>query len=151
MAIHRHARFAFTAPNSTPILPIESDFSSQDIFCRSILLIEDVIQESMLTPETYFMSVRALGDSIRERRLSPVELTEGYLERGRTIGGRLNAFVMLTSELALRQARQAEEEIAAGKYRGPLHGVPYAVKDLVTVKGYPTTWGAVPYAHQSFD
>jgi aspartyl-tRNA(Asn)/glutamyl-tRNA(Gln) amidotransferase subunit A len=105
----------------------------------------------MLTPETYFMSVRALGDSIRERRLSPVELTEGYLERGRTIGGRLNAFVMLTSELALRQARQAEEEIAAGKYRGPLHGVPYAVKDLVTVKGYPTTWGAVPYAHQSFD
>src|SRR5258705_5967720 len=105
----------------------------------------------MLMPETYFMSVRALGEAIRGRQLSPVELTEGYLERGRTIGVRLNAFVMLTSELALRQARQAEEEIAAGKYRGPLHGVPYAVKDLVTVKGYPTTWGAAPYAHQSFD
>jgi aspartyl-tRNA(Asn)/glutamyl-tRNA(Gln) amidotransferase subunit A len=105
----------------------------------------------MLTPDTYFMSVRALGDAIRERRISPVELTEGYLERGRTIGGKLNAFVTLTSELALQQARQAETEIAAGKYRGPLHGVPYAVKDLVTVQGYPTTWGAVPYAHQSFD
>jgi aspartyl-tRNA(Asn)/glutamyl-tRNA(Gln) amidotransferase subunit A len=105
----------------------------------------------MLTPDTYFMSVRALGDAIRERQISPVELTEGYLERGRTIGGKLNAFVTLTSELALRQARQAEAEISAGKYRGPLHGVPYAVKDLVTVKGYPTTWGAVPYAHQSFD
>jgi aspartyl-tRNA(Asn)/glutamyl-tRNA(Gln) amidotransferase subunit A len=105
----------------------------------------------MLTPDTYFMSVRRLGEAIRERRISPVELTEGYLERCRTIGGRLNAFVTLTPDLALQQAREAEAEIKAGKYRGPLHGVPYAVKDLVAVKNYPTTWGAVPYAHQSFD
>lgn len=97
------------------------------------------------------MSVRALGEAIRERRISPVELTEGYLERCRTLGKRLNAFVTLTPELALRQAKDAEAEITAGNYRGPLHGVPYAVKDLVTVKGYPTTWGAVPYARQSFD
>jgi aspartyl-tRNA(Asn)/glutamyl-tRNA(Gln) amidotransferase subunit A len=105
----------------------------------------------MLPQESYFMSVRTLGDAIRKGRISPVELTEGYLERGGTIGTRLNAFVTLTPELALRQARQAEDEIKAGKYRGPLHGVPYAVKDLVAVKGYSTTWGAVPYAHQSFD
>src|SRR5580698_5851358 len=105
----------------------------------------------MLTPDTYFMSVRTLGDAIRERRISPVELTERYLERCRTLGKRLNAFVTLTPELALRQANDAEAEIRAGKYRGPLHGIPYAVKDLVAVKGYPTTWGAVPYAHQSFD
>lgn len=105
----------------------------------------------MLTQDTYFMSVRALGEAIRTKRISPVELTEGYLERCRTIGKRLNAFVTLTPELALRQARDAEAEIKAGKYRGPLHGVPYAVKDLVAVKDYPTTWGAVPYAHQSFD
>jgi aspartyl-tRNA(Asn)/glutamyl-tRNA(Gln) amidotransferase subunit A len=105
----------------------------------------------LIPRETYFLSVRALGDAIREGHLSPVELAEGYLERCRTIGARLNAFVTLTEDLALRQARQAESEIKAGRYRGPLHGVPYAVKDLVTVKGYPTTWGAVPYAHQSFD
>jgi aspartyl-tRNA(Asn)/glutamyl-tRNA(Gln) amidotransferase subunit A len=105
----------------------------------------------MPTPDPYFLSVRALGEAIRERRISPVELTEGYFERCRTIGKRLNAFVMLTSELALSQARDAEAEIKAGKYRGPLHGVPYAVKDLVAVKGYPTTWGAIPYAKQSFD
>jgi aspartyl-tRNA(Asn)/glutamyl-tRNA(Gln) amidotransferase subunit A len=105
----------------------------------------------MPTQDIYFMSVRALGEAIRERRISPVELTEGYLERCRTVGKRLNAFVTLTPELALRQANDAEAEIRAGKYRGPLHGVPYAVKDLVTVKGYPTTWGAVPYARQSFD
>src|SRR5580698_11476151 len=105
----------------------------------------------MLSEDTYFWSIRVLGEAIREGRVSPVELTEGYLERCRTIGSRLNAFATLTPELALRQAREAEAEIKAGKYRGPLHGVPYAVKDLVTVKGYPTTWGAVPYAHQSFD
>jgi aspartyl-tRNA(Asn)/glutamyl-tRNA(Gln) amidotransferase subunit A len=83
--------------------------------------------------------------------MSSVELTEGFLERGRTIGVRLNAFATLTPDLALRQAKQADEEIKAGHYRGPLHGIPYAVKDLVAVKGYPTTWGAVPYAHQTFD
>src|SRR5215813_7758276 len=105
----------------------------------------------MLPQETYFKSVRALGDAIREGQISPVELTEGYLERCRTIGPRLNAIATLTPDLALSQAKQAETEIKAGKYRGPLHGVPYAVKDLVTVKGYPTTWGAVPYARQSFD
>jgi len=105
----------------------------------------------MLTPDTFFKSVRFLGEAIRERRMSSVELTEGFLERGRTISARLNAFVTLTPELALQQARRADEEIKAGHYRGPLHGVPYAVKDLVAVKGYPTTWGAVPYAHQSFD
>ena len=74
----------------------------------------------MLTQDTFFMSVRALGEAIRDRRISPVELTEGYLERCRTIGKRLNAFVTLTPELALRQARDAESEIKAGKYRGPL-------------------------------
>ncbi len=105
----------------------------------------------MLTQETYFMPARRLGELIRAGQLSPVELTQGYLERCRTIGKKLNAFVTLTPDLALRQAAQAEAEIKAGNYRGPLHGVPYAVKDLVTVKGYPTTWGAVPYAHQSFD
>ncbi len=104
----------------------------------------------MLPRESYFMSVRTLGDAIREGRISPVELAESCLERGRTIGTRLNAFVTLTPDLALRQARQAEDEIKAGKYRGPLHGVPYAVKDLLAVEGYPTTWGAVPYAHQRF-
>jgi aspartyl-tRNA(Asn)/glutamyl-tRNA(Gln) amidotransferase subunit A len=105
----------------------------------------------MLSQDTYFMPVRALGDAIREARISPVELAEGYLDRAQTIGSRLNAFVTLTPELALQQARQAEAEIKAGNYRGPLHGVPYAAKDLVAVKGYPTTWGAVPYAHQTFD
>ncbi|PYU78009.1 MAG: amidase, partial [Acidobacteria bacterium] len=105
----------------------------------------------MLSEETLFLSLRELGDRIRARQLSPVELTESYLARSSELGLKLNAYACLTRELALRQANTAEKEIAAGHYRGPLHGVPYAVKDLVAVEGYPTTWGARPYATQRLD
>lgn len=105
----------------------------------------------MLSEDILFLSVTELSQRIRARKLSPVELTESYLERSRSIGPKLNAYVTLTPELALKQAHAAEKEIAAGKYRGPLHGIPYAAKDLLAVKGYPTTWGARPYADQRFD
>lgn len=105
----------------------------------------------MLSEDILYLSVGELGRRIRERRLSPVQLAESYLDRSRTIGARLNAYVTLTTDLALKQAHAAEKEIAAGKYRGPLHGIPYAAKDLLAVKDYPTTWGARPYANQRFD
>jgi Asp-tRNA(Asn)/Glu-tRNA(Gln) amidotransferase A subunit family amidase len=105
----------------------------------------------LLHEDTFFLPVRELGEQIRSRKLSPIKLAEGYLERGATIGPKLNAFATQTRELALEQARAAEKEIAAGRYRGPLHGVPYAAKDLVAVPGYPTTWGAPPFANQQFD
>src|SRR5204862_3793906 len=88
---------------------------------------------------------------IHAHKLSPVELTEAYLKRSETIGTRLNAYAILTRERAFREAREAEHEIGAGKIRGPLHGIPYAAKDLLAAKGYPTTWGAKPYAGQKFD
>src|SRR4051794_1328431 len=97
------------------------------------------------------MSVRELGEHIRRREISPVEVAETFLERGERIGSKLNAYATLTRERALAEAREAEKEIAAGKYRGPLHGIPYAAKDLLAAKGYPTTWGARPYANQRFD
>src|SRR6476620_1250902 len=105
----------------------------------------------MLTEDVLFLSVTELSKRIRAQQLSPVALTESYLERSRTIGARMNAYATLTPELALQQARAAEKEIAAGRYRGPLHGVPYAAKDLLAVKGYPTGWGARPYSGQRFD
>lgn len=74
-----------------------------------------------------------------------------YLERLKRYGPQLECVVTLTEELALRQARRADREIAAGKYRGPLHGIPYGAKDLLAVKGIPTTWGAAPYTNQVFD
>ena len=105
----------------------------------------------MLSEDILYLSVRELGERLRSRNLSPVELAESYLKRSESIGSKLNAYATVTRELALREARQAENEIRAGKYRGPLHGIPYAAKDLLAVKGYPTTWGARPYANQKFD
>lgn len=101
--------------------------------------------------DLYFSSIRSLGQALREGKVTSVDLTQGFLERARTIGTKLNAFVTITEDLAMEQAHQADAEIASGKFRSPLHGIPYALKDLVAVKGYPTTWGAVPYAHQRFD
>jgi len=105
----------------------------------------------MLDPGTFFLPVRELGARIRDRRLSPVELTGACLDRLERLGGRYHAVVSLMRAPALREARAAEQEIRSGKYRGPLHGIPYGAKDLLATRGVPTTWGAAPYRHQVFD
>lgn len=105
----------------------------------------------MLSEDILYLSIRDLAHRIRARQLSPVELTQSYLERSRGIGARLNAYATLTPELALKQAHAAEKEIAAGRYRGLLHGIPYAAKDLLAVRDYPTTWGVRPLVNQRFD
>jgi aspartyl-tRNA(Asn)/glutamyl-tRNA(Gln) amidotransferase subunit A len=105
----------------------------------------------MVTVETLFAPVTELAAQIRARRLSPVELTEGYLQRLETTGKRLGAVAYVMRETALREARQAEDEIKRGRYRGPLHGVPFGVKDLCATREAPTTWGAAPYRSQRFD
>src|SRR6266849_4208129 len=101
--------------------------------------------------ELFYLPVSELAKRIESKKLSPVELTQIYVDRSMKLGPRFNAYARLTPELALEQARAAEKEIATGHYRGPLHGIPYAAKDLVAVKGYPTTWGAPPFADQKFD
>ena len=105
----------------------------------------------MLSEDILYLPVTELARRIRLRQLSPVELTQSYLDRSQKIGTRLNAYATLTPDLAMKQAQGAEKEIKAGKYRGPLHGIPYAAKDLLAVRGYPTTWGARPYKDQRFD
>ena len=105
----------------------------------------------MAGEEIYYLSVTELAKRIETKKLSPVELTQAYLTRSEKLGPRLNAYARLTPELALAQAAAAEKEIHRGHYRGPLHGIPYAAKDLLAVKGVPTTWGAKPYANQVFD
>src|SRR3984893_17090690 len=105
----------------------------------------------MTGDEIYYLPVTELAKRIEGRKLSPVELTQAYLDRSEKLGPRLNAYARLTPELALSQAQAAEKEIQRGHYRGPLHGIPYAAKDLLAVKGVPTTWGAKPYADQVFD
>jgi aspartyl-tRNA(Asn)/glutamyl-tRNA(Gln) amidotransferase subunit A len=105
----------------------------------------------MLSDDILYLSVSELAPRIRARKISPVALTESYLARSEKLNSQLNAYATLTRDLAIAQAHTAEKEIAAGHYRGPLHGIPYAAKDLLAAKGYPTTWGARPFANQTFD
>jgi aspartyl-tRNA(Asn)/glutamyl-tRNA(Gln) amidotransferase subunit A len=105
----------------------------------------------MITNDTLFATVSELAAQIRARKLSPVELTEAYLQRLETVGRRLNAVAHVMRDTALREARAAEAEIKRGRYRGPLHGIPYGVKDLCATREAPTTWGAAPYKDQRFD
>ncbi|RJR30495.1 MAG: amidase [Candidatus Latescibacterota bacterium] len=101
--------------------------------------------------ELAFLPVRDLAELIRTKKVSSIELTRMYLGRLRRLGPRLECVVTLTEERALEAARRADEEIAGGRYRGLLHGIPYGAKDLLAVKGYPTTWGAAPYKDQTID
>src|SRR5271155_4385460 len=105
----------------------------------------------MPAEEIFYLSLSELAKRIETKKLSPVELTQLYLRRSEKLGERLNAYAQLTPEIALAQAQAAEKEIRRGHYRGPLHGIPYAAKDLLSVKGLPTTWGAKPYENQVFD
>ncbi len=101
--------------------------------------------------ELAYYSVAQLGALIRTRQVSSTELTKMYLERLKRYDPQLHCVVTLTEELALEQAARTDEELAAGNYRGPLHGIPYGAKDLLAAKGYKTTWGAGPYQDQVID
>lgn len=105
----------------------------------------------MKPSEAVFKSVRQLSNMVRTRLVSPVELTELFLNRLEAIGPQYNAVVTLTADRAMEQAHRAEHEISAGDYRGPLHGIPYGLKDLFATAGIPTSWGATPFRHQVFD
>ena len=102
----------------------------------------------MPTEELGFLPVTELAKRIEGKKLSPVELTKYFLDRSEKFGPRYGAYARLTPEIAMSQAQAAEKEIQRGHYRGPLHGIPYAAKDLLAVKGVPCTWGAKPYANQ---
>jgi Asp-tRNA(Asn)/Glu-tRNA(Gln) amidotransferase A subunit family amidase len=98
-----------------------------------------------------FWPVTKLAELVRSRQVRSVELTEMYIARIKRHNPKLLCVVTLTEDLALRQAREADKEIAAGHYRGPLHGIPWGIKDLAAVKGYPTTWGAAPFKDRIID
>ena len=101
--------------------------------------------------ELAFLPVTHLARLLETRQITPTELTKLYLSRLKRYDPRLLCVVSLTEDLALRQARQADEEIAAGRYRGPLHGIPWGLKDLFAVRGTTTTWGMTPYRDRVID
>ncbi|MDF1503004.1 amidase, partial [Roseisolibacter sp. H3M3-2] len=101
--------------------------------------------------EVAFQPVAVLAELVRTRKVTPTQLTELYLSRIRTHDPVLKAVITVTEDRARAQARQLDDEIARGRWRGPLHGIPWGAKDLLAAKGYKTTWGAGPYREQVID
>jgi len=98
-----------------------------------------------------FLPVTELSALIRSRQVSSTDLTKLYLARLKRFNGLLKCVVTFTEDLALKQAAKADQEIASGAYRGPLHGIPWGAKDLIAYPGYPTTWGATPFKDRVID
>ena len=98
-----------------------------------------------------YYSVGELGYLLKTRKISSVKLTEFFLNRLKKYGPGLHCVITFTDDIAMQEAKKADEEIAAGRYKGPLMGIPFGVKDLLAVKGYKTTWGAAPYKDQTID
>jgi Asp-tRNA(Asn)/Glu-tRNA(Gln) amidotransferase A subunit family amidase len=98
-----------------------------------------------------FLPVTELAALLRARQISSVELTKIYLARLDRFDKFLHCVISMTDDLAMRQARRADREMAAGRYRGPLHGIPWGAKDLISYPGYKTTWGATPFQEQRLE
>ncbi len=128
-----------------PVLPGQKSGSTQNRFVRSKT---DPGPLPSHDDDIAFASVVQLSGWIQLRKITSERLTDIYLKRLREYDPQLHCVISLTSDLAMQQARQADAEIAAGKYRGPLHGIPYGVKDLLDTANIPTTWGAEPYRNR---
>ena len=137
-----------------PLLGMDVRFAVQPMAERTpkILAAIPEIAVAFDNPEALaFASVRELGESIRQRKVSSVALTEMYLARLKRFDSQLHCTINLTEDRARAQAKNADDELAKGKYRGPLHGIPWGAKDILAVRGYPTTWGASGFESQSFE
>ncbi len=138
--------------NSVPPALVFNPIPPGKIFNRQQQEINWNIPENMDMPENRsdlaFFNLRELASLIKNEKITSVELTTFFLDRLKQYGDTLQAVVSLTEETALEQAQKMDQELANGNYRGPLHGIPYTLKDLFATKGYKTTWGAVPFKDQ---
>jgi Asp-tRNA(Asn)/Glu-tRNA(Gln) amidotransferase A subunit family amidase len=110
-----------------------------------------VVKRPSNLEDVAFWPVVQLAQLIKTKQVTSTELTQMYLARLHKYNGKLNCVVTFLDEVALAQAKQADSEIAAGKYKGPLHGIPWGAKDIIAVKGYKTTWGSGAYKDQMID
>ena len=138
---------ATLAPASrwNPVLPGQKSGPERDRFLRSSI---DAAPLPAHDEDIAFAPVTHLAHWIETRKLTSERLTNIYLQRLERFDPKLHCVITLTRELALKQARQADEEIAAGHYRGPLHGIPWGAKDLLDTAGIPTTYGAEPFRNR---
>jgi Asp-tRNA(Asn)/Glu-tRNA(Gln) amidotransferase A subunit family amidase len=131
--------------NWNPVLPGHSAGPARDRFVRSSLDPGPLPESEQ---DLAFSPVTRLSRWIEQRKLTSQRLTQIYLDRLTRFDPKLRCVITLTKDLALEQSRKADAEISAGKYRGPLHGIPWGVKDLLDTAGIPTTWGAEPYRNR---
>ncbi|MEK6477350.1 amidase [Catalinimonas sp. 4WD22] len=101
--------------------------------------------------EIAFYSIMQLASLIKNQKITSTELTKLYIDRIKKYDDTLQSVITITEDLAMQQAAKADEEISQGNYRGPLHGIPYGVKDLLAVEGYKTTWGSATHKDQTLD
>jgi Asp-tRNA(Asn)/Glu-tRNA(Gln) amidotransferase A subunit family amidase len=125
----------------TYVMDVQIDYVGSPVAAVAPARIEDLA----------FASIRELASLLQARKITSLALTQMYIARLKRYDPLLHFVINLTEERALAHAKAADAEIAAGKYRGPLHGIPWGAKDLLAVKGYPTTWGAGGFEHQMID
>jgi Asp-tRNA(Asn)/Glu-tRNA(Gln) amidotransferase A subunit family amidase len=128
--------------------PMKISAPPKVLFERSAIAAGDDLEGSNALA---FLTVRELAELVKTRKVTSTELTKMYIARLKKLDPVLHCVITITEERALKSAAAADAEIAAGKYRGPLHGIPWGGKDLLAVKGYPTTWGAAGFEQQHFE
>ncbi len=139
-----------------PALTFLPEGAPEEASCEKTRPVVDVLDATVIerpdeADDLAFMTVAELSRLLRHRKVTSQELTELYLARLKRFNSVLNCVVTLTEDLARQQSRRADEEIAGGHYRGPLHGIPWGAKDLIAVPGHPTTWGAEQFREQVLD
>src|SRR5580765_244590 len=135
--------FAFDPLPHGETIPVKQEKITWDI--------SNNIQMPANKNELAFYSIMQLASLVKNKKITSVELTKFFINRLKKWGDTLQCVITLTEDLAMQQANQADEEIKKGIYKGPLHGIPYGLKDLFAVKGYKTTWGSTPYKDQMLD
>lgn len=133
-------------PYGLSYIPVTNDYE------RDQIKIDWALNDNVKMPKDLnnlaFYPVHDLAQLIKTKKVTSTQLTKLFIERLKKFGDTLECVITITEKLALEQAKKADEEIARGNYKGPLHGIPYGAKDLLAVKGYKTTWGATPYKNQ---
>ncbi|HXR84187.1 MAG TPA: amidase [Hanamia sp.] len=141
--------------NSVPMTMVESPLLPGMNLNKKQLPVKFEIPSEVKIPadknELAFYSIPQLASLIKNKKITSVELTKFFINRLKKFGDTLHCVISLTEDIAMKEAAEADKQIAAGKYRGLLQGIPYGLKDLFAVKGTKTTWGAAPYKDQVID
>jgi Asp-tRNA(Asn)/Glu-tRNA(Gln) amidotransferase A subunit family amidase len=145
----------YSLDNSIPMTMAESPLLPYMDLNKKQLPVKFTIPSGVTLPadknDLAFYSIPQLASLIKNKKISSVDLTKFFIDRLKKYGDTLQCVISLTEDIAMQQATEADKEIAAGKYRGLLHGIPYGLKDLFAVRGTKTTWGAEPYKNQIID